>query len=123
MKEPRKTILYWCPRILSILFAAFISIFALDVFDEGYAFGELMVALFMHLVPTFLIIIAIIIGWKREWIGAILFIGLAIFYIAMTAFRMHWTAYLFIPLPLLIIGILYLLSWEQKEKFKQNPPL
>ncbi|MCD4752967.1 MAG: hypothetical protein K8R40_07845 [Anaerolineaceae bacterium] len=120
MKEPRKTILYWCPRVLSILFAAFITLFALDVFGEDYAFGELLVALFMHLVPTFLIIIAIIIGWKREWIGAILFIGLAIFYVGMTAFRMHWTVYLVIPLPLLIIGILYLLSWEQKKKYKQN---
>ncbi len=120
MKEPRKTILYWCPRILSILFTAFITLFALDVFEEGYAFGELLVALFMHLVPTFLIIIAIVVGWKREWIGAVLFIGLAIFYISMTAFRMHWTVYLVIPLPLLIIGILYLLSWEQRKKYKQR---
>ena len=115
MKKPRKTFLYWSPRVLSILFAAFITLFALDVFSEGYAFGELLVALFMHLVPTFLIIIAIIIAWKRERVGAILFIGLAIFYVSMTAFRMHWTAYLFIPLPLLIIGILYLLSWDQKK--------
>jgi len=120
MKEPRKPILYWCPRVLSILFAGFITLFALDVFSEGYGFVELLVALFMHLVPTFLIIIAIVIGWKKEWIGAILFIGLAIFYIGMTAFRMHWTVYLVIPLPLLIIGILYLLSWKQKKKYKQN---
>jgi len=120
MKEPRKTILFWCPRILSILFAAFITLFALDVFEEGYALGELLVALFIHLIPTFLIIIAIIIGWKREWIGAILFVGLAIFYVGMTAFRMHWTVYLVIPLPLLIISNLYLLSWKQTEKYKRS---
>jgi len=72
MKEPGKTVLYWAPRILAFLFAAFISIFALDVFGAGYKFGELLVALFMHMVPTFLVLIAIIAGWKREWISAIL---------------------------------------------------
>ena len=120
MKEPRKTILFWCPRILSILFAAFITLFALDVFEEGYALGELLVALFMHLVPTFVIILLIIIAWKREWIGAIFFLGLAIFYIIVFRSELDWVILLIIPLPLLICSILYLLSWKQTKKYKQN---
>ena len=120
MKEPRKTILYWCPRVLSILFAAFISILALDVFGEGYAFGELLVALFMHLVPTFVIILFIIIAWKKEWIGAIFFLGLAIFYIIIFRSELDWVTLLIIPLPLLICSILYLLSWEQTKKYKRS---
>ena len=123
MKEPRKTILYWCPRVLSILFAAFISIFALDVFSEGYALGELLVALFMHLVPTLAIILFIIIAWKREWIGAIFFLGLAIFYIIVFRYELDWVILLIIPLPLVLCSIFYLLSWEQKKKYKQNHTL
>ncbi|MCD4752966.1 MAG: hypothetical protein K8R40_07840 [Anaerolineaceae bacterium] len=123
MKEPRKTILYWCPRVLSILFTAFISILALDVFSEGYSFGELLIAPFMHLVPTFVIILFIIIAWKREWIGAIFFLGLAIFYIIVFRSELDWVILLIIPLPLLLCSILYLLSWEQTKKYKRNLPL
>ncbi len=120
MKEPRKTILYWCPRVLSILFAAFISILAFAVFSEGYAFGELLIALFTHLVPTFVIVFFIIIAWKREWIGAIFFLGLAIFYIIIFRSELDWVILLIIPLPLLLCSILYLLSWEQTKKYKRN---
>jgi hypothetical protein len=34
MKRPVKRLLFWAPRILCILFAAFVSLFALDVFDQ-----------------------------------------------------------------------------------------
>ncbi len=58
--------LLWLPRILCILFAAFISIFALDVFGAGYTASETLVALFMHLIPTGLILIALAIAWRWE---------------------------------------------------------
>ena len=38
MKSISKRLLYWVPRILAILFATFISIFALDVFGEHLPF-------------------------------------------------------------------------------------
>ena len=42
----QKTIL-WTPRVLAILYAAFISVFALDVFGEGYGFPVVLWALLM----------------------------------------------------------------------------
>ena len=45
-------VLYWAPRILSIIFAGFISLFALDVFNEGHSFWETLLALAVHLIPT-----------------------------------------------------------------------
>ncbi len=41
-----KKFLYWLPRILGILFAIFISIFALDAFGEGIPFLEAIVGFF-----------------------------------------------------------------------------
>jgi hypothetical protein len=38
MNESKRRMLFWTPRLLSILFAIFISLFALDVFGEGYGF-------------------------------------------------------------------------------------
>ena len=68
MSTISKRLLFWLPRGFCLLFAAFISLFALDVFSEGYSLGETLVALFMHLIPTFVILLALAVAWRREWI-------------------------------------------------------
>jgi hypothetical protein len=112
--------LYWAPRILSILFAGFISLFALDVFGERYSFWETLLALTMHLVPTALIVIVLILAWRWEWIGALAFLSLGIWYLLMTWGRMHWTAYVFISGPLFLLAILYFLNWLWRSKLKPD---
>ena len=101
----------------SILFALFISLFALDVFGKSYVFPDVLWDLLVHMVPTMLIILALIVVWRWEWIGTVMFAGLAAFYIIMTAFREHWGAYLTIHLPLLVIAILWLIAWRQKKRY------
>jgi hypothetical protein len=107
MNNNTKRWLYWLPRGLSILFALFISLLALDVFGEGYSFGETMVALFMHLVPTFILVAVIAIAWRWERVGAALFFALAVVYLVLTNGRM-----LTIPIPLIIVSLLFLVSWR-----------
>ena len=116
MNKPYLKILIWLPRILSIIFAIFLSLFALDVFSEGHDIWETVQALFIHLIPTYLVIIALIIAWHREQIGAILFIVLAIFFLFLSRGK-GWI----IAGPLILIGILFFLSWKyriQITKFK-----
>lgn len=107
MNSNTKRWLYWLPRVLSILFALFISMFALDVFGEGYNFWETLVALFMHLVPTFILITVILVAWRWERVGAALFLALAVAYLIMTG-----GDWLIIPIPLIIVGLLFLVSWR-----------
>jgi hypothetical protein len=115
MKDVRGRLLYWTPRILGILFAAFISLFALDVFGAGYSAGELVVALLMHLIPTGLVVVALVIAWRWEWLGAILFAALGLWYIILAWGDMHWSAYLFITGPLLLIAALFLIDWRHRR--------
>jgi len=109
-----KKFLYWTPRILSIIFAVFISLFALDVFAEGYSFWEAVLALVIHLILTYLIIIATIVAWKWEIIGGCIFLALGLFYIVMTWGKAPILAYLFISGPLFLIGGLYIGHWIRK---------
>jgi hypothetical protein len=106
MSTITKRILFWTPRVLCILFALFLSLFALDVFSEGYGFGEAVLALLIHLVPTYLVVIALAIAWRREGVGAILFIALTVFYLVVSRGE-GWV----IAAPLLLIGVLFLLNW------------
>ena len=96
MKRPARRLLFWTPRVLCLLFALFISLFALDVFGEGYGFWETLWALLMHLVPTIAVLIVLAIAWRWEWVGGILFIALGVFYIVLAGSRVHWSASLII---------------------------
>lgn len=83
----------------------FISMFALDVFNEGYGVGETILALLMHLIPTYVIVTMLIIAWRWEGIGAVLFIVLPLIYLVMSRGE-SWL----LSLPLFVVGILFLLS-------------
>jgi hypothetical protein len=111
MKATSKRLLFWTPRVLCLLFAAFISIFALDVFEEGFGGWKTVVALLMHLIPTFLVLLVLAVSWRWEWVGALLFGGLAVGYVALFWGRFHWSAYAAISGPLCLVGLLFFFNW------------
>lgn len=108
-----KQVLFWAPRVLGIVFALFISLFALDVFGEGYGLGETILGLLIHLVPTFILVIALIIGWRRALIGAILFTGVGLFFLVSSRGE-SWI----VSGPLVVAGILFLLDWMYGASLK-----
>jgi len=116
MKTPLKQLLFWAPRVLCLLFAAFISLFAADVFDAGYGFWKTMLALLVHLIPTWLILIGLAVSWRREWVGAALYTTLGILYLVMFWGRFVWYVYLFIAGPLILVGGLFLLNWFRRSE-------
>ncbi len=117
MKKSVHPVLFWLPRGLVILFAAFISIFAADVFGEGQGLWQTVLALFMHLLPTFAVLVVLAIAWRWEWVGAILFVGLGVAYIVSIADRgLDWSVYLLISGPLFLIGLLFLANWIVKAR-------
>ena len=118
MNTSTKRVLFWAPRILCILFALFLSLFALDVFDLGLGLGETMLALLMHLVPVFVVVIVLVIAWKWEWVGAVLFAALAVFYVVWTRGQFHWSAYLVISGPLVVISVLFLFNWIYRAQLR-----
>ena len=115
-----KQILFWTPRILGILYAAFISMLALEVFGEGYGFWGTLLALLMHLIPTGLLLVALIIAWRWEWVGGLLYIGLGLWYSSMV-FRHHPGWILTIAGPVFLVGILFLLNWMCRPEIRTKP--
>lgn len=115
MKEPIKKLLFWVPRILAILFALFVSLFAFDVFGPGQSLGEMLLGFLIHLIPTYLIVIALIVAWRWERVGAILFVGLGLLYILWMR-GMHWSAYLIMAGIPCLIGLLFLASWLYRRR-------
>jgi hypothetical protein len=71
-----KRILYWSPRIIAILAILFMMMFSMDCFEMGGK--DALICLVMHNIPAFIIIVVLIIAWKWEMIGGLLFIAVAI---------------------------------------------
>jgi len=111
MGRSSRGVLFWVPRLLGILFAAFVSLFALDVFGAGYGFWRTIAALLIHLIPTYAILIALAIGWRWEWAGAILFAGFGASYLIMAWGDVDWSAFLLISGPSLMIAALFFVGW------------
>jgi hypothetical protein len=83
--------------------------------SEDAGFWEKILGLLIHLVPVYVVVIVLVVAWRWEWVGAIAFIGLALFYLFQVWGREHWSAYLAISGPLTLIGVLFLLNWIYTE--------
>ncbi len=116
MEMPWKPLLFWTPRVLCLLFALFLSLFALDVFNEGLGFWKTILALLIHLIPTWIVLVILAISWRWEWAGALAFAGVGTWYLVSTWGRMHWSAYLLISGPLFLVAAMFLLDWIYRTR-------
>ncbi len=109
MKDKKK-LLFWIPRILSILFILFLSLFATDVFNE-YTFPDVLLALFMHLIPSFVLLAILVLSWKNDLCGGSLYflgwIGFLLFFWN----REHLGVQFLLFSPLLVTSLMFFVSY------------
>ncbi|MFN8484432.1 MAG: hypothetical protein U0768_15440 [Anaerolineae bacterium] len=108
-------VLFWTPRALLALFIAFISLFALDVFGQGYGVWETLVALFMHLLPTWFLLALLAVSWRWGWLTGVALIGFAAWYVASAWGRFPWSVYALIAGIPCAVGVLFLLDWMARH--------
>ncbi len=115
--------LYWAPRILTILFLCFLTVFSFDVIEPDRSLGQIAVGLFMHNIPVFALAGVLAVAWKRELVGGIvftvagsLFLARAVAVIVMNGFSADaLLGSLPLAAPALLIGILFIVSWRKKR--------
>jgi hypothetical protein len=104
--------------VLGILFALFVSMFALDVFGAGYGFWGTILALVIHLVPVILMLIGLAFAWRWEWIGAIIFGGFGVWYLVTFWGQFAWDVYLLMAGPPFLVGVLFLIDWLYRAELR-----
>ncbi|MFA6260305.1 MAG: hypothetical protein WC760_02470 [Bacteroidia bacterium] len=109
-----KNILLWTPRVLGILLTCFVSLFAMDAFNTDHPVTADYPGLFMHLLPTLLILVMLLISWKKPLFGGILFILLGFAYSFKSLDHLNWI--LVIGLPVFLIGALFIFSHLLSQK-------
>jgi hypothetical protein len=122
-------IIHWIPRIICILAILFVSMFALDAFEPGLSFWKQVLGFMIHLIPSFILIALLILAWKMELLGGIIFmaigLGLSPFVYIMN-YRMNHSVMmslgiiLSITIPFAIVGLLFIISHFLKKKNLQK---
>ena len=121
MEKEINKFIYWTPRILGIIFILFLMMFSLDVFEPGLTVWQTAFGLFIHNIPALFLLIILIISWKHEIVGGIVFILAGFLYILLTALRSQLPWYivfswsLIVAGPAFFIGILFIVNWFKKR--------
>jgi hypothetical protein len=128
--EKSTRVFHWLPRIICILAILFVSLFALDAFAPGLTLWQQLEGLLIHLIPSFVLLAFLIIAWKRELAGGIIFIAIGLimspFVFLLNYNRNHFSVgqslvvILMITFPFVIVGILFIVSNTLKKKNLQG---
>ncbi len=111
----------WIPKILALVFIVFLSLFALDVFSIEATFFQKLLGLLVHLIPSFILIIALTISWEKPIIGGIIFMVLAVvFSIFFGIYPIDLSKFLIIPFPPILIGILFVVFGIYARKYNNT---
>ena len=125
MSTVSRRTLFWAPRVLTIVFIAFVSLFALDVFEEGRGFWKTLVALAMHLIPSFVMVGILVLSWRWEWVGAALYTALAGLFLWWDHNYRHnaLIAVLMLTVPLFLMAALFLVNWLKHDELRARPAM
>lgn len=110
MSKMSGRLLLWSPRILGILVCLFLSLFAFDALGGGKTFTQALIDFAIHVAPMLLLLAVVAVSWRWQWVGAVVFTGLAVSYAYFARNHVSWIAV--IAGPLLAVGVLFFWSWR-----------
>jgi hypothetical protein len=106
-----RPVLLWVPRALGLASVLGLSLFALDAFDTPGGPRAVAAAFAIHLIPSAVLLAVVTVAWRREGVGAVLFVGAAVLY-AFGVRRLDWI--LIIAGPLVVVATVYALAWRHR---------
>jgi len=114
--------IYWTPRIAGILIVVFVGLFALDVFEMGGSFWAMLGGFLIHALPAILLGIGLAFAWRWPWIGAVLFIIGALFFLRTLLFNPleQLGMLLLFSGPMAVIAALFWVNWRWRKELSPN---
>lgn len=112
----REKSLLWSPRIIALVFAGLLALFALDAFKMNKSLADQFGDFLVHLLPAVITVGGLVIAWKYRLVGGFLFLFLGIVFTFYFGTASNFYNFLLISAPLFAAGILFLLSAIQQSE-------
>lgn len=117
------------PKIAGLLFVAFLALFSLDVISPEYGIGQIMLGLLIHNIPVFILLAVILVAWRYEIVGAVVFVLAGILYISLIVFNVinHQFAWYVVSWsfviagPAFVVSYMYFYCWKKKKQGNKQP--
>ena len=124
--KPSIRVFHWLPRIICILAILFVSLFAADAFASGLTIWQQLGGFLIQLIPSFILLAFLIVAWKWEFIGGIIFVVIGLVTSPLVFILNHnrnqlsigasLKNVLMITFPFIIVGVLFIISNSLKKK-------
>jgi hypothetical protein len=101
--------LIWIPKVLAMIFIVFLSLLALDAFSGDAPFIKKLAGFSVHLIPSFILVLTLLISWKKPLIGGSIFILLSMAFAFFFRTYRSVPAFLGITFPVALVGILFII--------------
>jgi hypothetical protein len=118
--KPESSIILWSARLLALAIGVFLALFAVDEWTSEKPPSRALTGVVLHLLPSAAMLAVVVLSWRRQWIGGLVFVALAVAYAVIVRFRLDWV--LAISGPLLAAGLLFLWSWMLGRMPKSQLP-
>jgi hypothetical protein len=124
-----KLILHWVPRIICILAIALLIMLGFDAFEPGLTLPQQLLGFIIHSIPAFVLIVILVVAWKWELIGGIMFAAIGIGlspYIYTHNYQMNHSVGISIGIlflinfPFILTGVLFIVSHYMKKRWAQK---
>ena len=119
-------VFHWLPRIICILAILFVSLFATDAFAPGLTIWQQLGGFLIQLIPSFILLAFLIVAWKWEFIGGIIFVVIGLvtspLVFMLNHNRNHFSIgaslknVFMITFPFIVVGVLFIISNSLKKK-------
>lgn len=106
----------WIPRILMIVFIVFFSMFSLDAFGGDAPFLDQLAGFLIHMLPSFVMILFLILSWNHPVTAGYIFIILGVVFTFFFETYERLPNLLTISLTPVITGLLFLVPSMVKKK-------
>ena len=124
--EKSISVFHWLPRIICMLAILFVSMFALDAFDPELTLWKQIGDFLIHLIPSYIMIALLVIAWKWEYVGGIIFTVIGFVFCVsvflLNYYRNHFSiaqsiiSTLIVAVPFVLVGILFMMSHNKKKQ-------
>ncbi|PKO12112.1 MAG: hypothetical protein CVU39_25905 [Chloroflexi bacterium HGW-Chloroflexi-10] len=109
MKQ-KSSLLTWVPRIIMLISIALFILLSVDVFDSSASFWKVLGGFLVHNIPTFFMAAALFIAWHKPLPGGTASLMLAFGFLIFFRHYQYPGIALIIEGPLLISGIIFILT-------------
>ena len=74
-------------KIICLFYTAFLSLFAMDMFGQESSFWETILALLINLIPSAIILLLLLGGWRWEKADGLLSVGFGVVFVNSNRYR------------------------------------